>query len=321
MDMSQMTRRLCYFAGAVIVLVGCTSCSGPLSPNNSPAAENSAAQAAKSPVSYDTSKVAGDFHEVRILPDGGPAPRTADGHPDLTGRYYPNKAGRMLQGGYQIDNSITGQFDAKATPQERAVFTPEGEKYKNPPFPYGSCPLGATPISIVMQQSEHGPMELIQLPGRVWILSEFPHTTRHVFTDGRPHSKDPDPSFSGESIAHWEGDTLVVDTIGVDHRVMNMEQWHPSEKQRLTERFTRTSKNYLTYDLVIEDPLVLAKPFHYVTRTWSLAQDPNDAWTEYLCTANEEPIYMQNMDPQQRQAIESPTTQPGRGGRGGRGEQ
>jgi hypothetical protein len=254
---------------------------------------------------------------VRALPAGGAVPRTADGHPDLTGRWYPNRAGKMLQGGYQIDDSIMRQYDPKVTPQEQPVFTAEGQKHKNPPFPYGSCPLGATPISIVMQQSEHGPMELIQQPGKLWILNEFPITVRHLFTDGRPHSKDPDPSFGGESIGHWEGDVLVVDTIGVDERVMDMELWHPSPKQHLIEKFTRTSKNFLTYELTIEDPVVLAKPYHYVPHIWSLAQDPNDAWTEYLCTGNEEPTFMQNMDPTKRQEIENPAPAPGRGGRGG----
>jgi hypothetical protein len=269
-------------------------------------AQNASGQGTKPPVAYDPKKVAGNFDKLRELPPGGPAPRTADGHPDMTGRWYPNRAGKMLQGGYQIDDSIMRQFDPKATPQERPVFTPEGEKYKQPEFPYGSCPLGATPISIVMQQSEHGPMELIQQPGKLWVMNEFPITVRHMFTDGRPHAKDPDPSFSGDSIGHWDKDTLVVDTIAVDHRVMNMELWHPSEKQRLTERFTRTSKNYLTYELTIDDPVVLAKPYHYVARTWSLAQDPNDVWTEYLCTANEEPGYAEGQTAQPA---------PGRGGR------
>ena len=162
-------------------------------------------------------------------------------------------------------------------------------------------------------------MELIQLPGRIWILSEFPQTIRYIPTDGRPHSEDPDKSFGGESVGHWEGDTLVVDTIAVDGRLMNFERWHPSEGQHIVERFTRTSENYLVYDLMIEDPVVLAKPYIHVPRTWTLAQDPNDLWTEYLCTANEEPSYMQKMDPQQRQEIESRTG--GRGGRGGRGGQ
>ena len=292
--MSEMKRRLCFWAGSAgVVLASVYVVSMPVFAQDPP------------PVTYDASRVAGNFGEIRLLPPGETTPRTADGHPDLNGRYYPNKAGRMLQGGYQVDDSIMRQFDAAVTPQEREVYAPGGEQYQDPPFPYGSCPTGGTPISITMQSSEHGPMELIQLPGRVWILTEFPQTIRYIPTDGRPHSDDPDVSFGGESVGHWEGDTLVVDTIAVDRRVMNFASWYPSEEQHVVERFTRTSENYLVYDLLIEDPVVLAKPYIHVPRTWTLAQDPNDLWTEYLCTANEEPIYMQNMDPQQRQEIEN----------------
>ena len=78
-----------------------------------------------------------------------------------------------------------------------------------------------------------------------------------------------------------------------------------SDRQRVIERFTRTSKNYLTYELTIDDPVVLAKPYVHVPRTWTLAQNPNDLWTEYICTANEEPFYTQNMDPKQKQEIEA----------------
>ena len=305
--MSDMKRRLCSCAGSAgVVLAGLYIVSMPVFAQDSPGQGEPA-------VTYDTSRVAGNFDQIRLLPPGGTTPRTADGHPDLTGRYYPNKAGRMLQGGYQVVDSIMRQFDATVTPQEREVYTPDGEKYRDPPFPYGSCPNGGTPISITMQSSEHGPMELIQLPGVVWILTEFPQTIRRIPTDGRPHSDDPDKSFGGESVGRWEGDTLVVDTIAVDGRqLMNFERWHPSDQQHLVERFTRTSENYLVYDLMIEDPVVLAEPYVHVPRTWTLAQDPNDLWTEYICTANEEPLYMQKMSPEQRQEIEGRT-----GGRGG----
>jgi len=317
--MSHM-KRLFYCAGAVVILAGCGSeNASERAATSSEQPATTPEQAAKPAVQYDASKVAGSFDQVRKLDAGGPVPRTADGHPDLSGRYYPNHAGRMLQGGYQIDPSIYSHVDPAAPPQEREVFTAEGQKYQNPPFPYGSCPVGGTPISITMQNSEHGPMELIQQPGKIWILNEFPQTIRHIPTDGRPHTEDPDLSFIGESVGRWDGDTLVVDTIGIDPRLMNFERWHPSEKQHIVERFTRTSKNYLTYELTIEDPVVLAKPYVYGPKIWSLAQDPNDMWTEYVCTANEEPSYMQKMDPRQRQEIESGTGQAGRGGRGGRG--
>jgi hypothetical protein len=312
--MSQMTRRLFYCAGALVLFTGCAAQnSSDQAATPAGQAATSPGQTASSPVEYDASRVAGGFDQVRELPPGEPVPRTADGHPDLSGRYYPNRAGRMLQGGYQIDDSIMNHVAPGATREEPAVFTAEGEKYKNPPFPYGSCPVGGTPISITMQSSEHGPMELIQQQRKVWILTEFQQTIRLIPTDGRPHSTDPDPSFTGESVGRWEGDTLVVDTIGVDRRLMNFERWHPSDKQHIVERFTRTSKNYLTYDLMIEDPVVLAKPYIHAPRIWTLAQNPNDLWTEYICTANEEPVYMQKMDPTKRQEIESGT---GRGGRG-----
>ena len=79
-------------------------------------AQNAPAQGAKPPVT-----IAGNFDQIKILPPGGPAPRTADGHVDLSGRWYPNQAGRMIQGAYRIDQSITRQYDPAKTPQENPV--------------------------------------------------------------------------------------------------------------------------------------------------------------------------------------------------------
>ncbi|PYR67111.1 MAG: hypothetical protein DMF88_13915, partial [Acidobacteria bacterium] len=66
-------------------------------------------------------KIAGDFDKVKILEPGAATPRTRDGHPDLSGRYYPNHAGRMLQGAYRIPEPIMRQFDPEKTPQENPV--------------------------------------------------------------------------------------------------------------------------------------------------------------------------------------------------------
>ena len=110
-----------------------------------------------------------------------------------------------------------------------------------------------------------------------------------------PAFPNPDPSFVGESVGRWEGDTLVVDTIAIDRRVTNPGGWHPSEKVHVVERFTRPSKNYIVYDLMIEDPVVLAKPYVHGSRRWSLAQDPDDEWDEYICTHNEEPAFAEKL--------------------------
>ena len=258
----------------------------------------------------DWSRIAGNFGEVKVLPNGGPVPRTADGHPDLTGRYYPNRGGRMLQGGYQLSDDVFEQYDPAVTPQGEVPFRPETREEYRYSRPYGTCVTGGTPTSITYQAPQHGPMDLVQKPGVLWILTEYPLTVRWVPTDGRPHSEDPDVSFNGESVGHWEGETLVVDTIAIDERMKNMSvgrggTWTHSDQERVIERFTRTSENYLTYQVTVIDPVVLERPFVSPPLTWTLAQAADDVWTEYLCTANEEPLYMEKMDPETKKLYDS----------------
>ena len=65
--------------------------------------------------------------------------------------------------------------------------------------------------------------------------------------------------------------------------------WYPSAQEHVTERITRTSKNYLTYQITVEDPVVLAQPWKSAPRIWSLASDPHEEWGEVFCTLNQEP--------------------------------
>ena len=240
------------------------------------------------------------------LPPGEPTPRTADGHPDLSGRYYPNGLGRMI-GSYTVGRRSmegTGMYPDDGPPQVDPVFRPETESTYQYPTPYGICAPGGTPTSLTTQRTEHGPVEIVQVPGAVWILSEFPQTIRWVPTDGRPHFEYPDVSFNGESVGRWEGDTLVVDTIAIDTRMRNISAgrsgdanaWTHSEEEHVIERFSRPSKNYLSYQLTIEDPVVLTQTFVSSPMRWTLAQDPEDVWTEYLCTANEDADAFETLD-------------------------
>ena len=266
------------------------------------------------------------FANPKELPPGGPAPRTADGHPNLTGRYYPGRAGRMVALYTPSDDpeevsSLKRQYDPEKTPQEQPVFRPETKDKYQYPTPYGICAPGGTPTSITTQATENGPMEIIQLPGVVWILTEFPQTIRRIPTDGSPHPPDPDVTFNGDSRGHWEGDTLVVDTIAIDTRMRNISvgrtgdanAWTHSEQERVIERFSRPSKNYLYYQVTVIDPVVLEKPFTSVPHVWSLAQRADDVWTEYLCTANEEPEFWRNVDSEHKETYEQGTL-PTRGG-------
>ncbi len=219
----------------------------------------------------------------------------------------------MLQSAYQFGDAVMDQYDAVVTPQGEAPFRPETRDKYQYPMPYGICEPGGTPTSITSQATQHGPMELVQKPGALWILTEFPQTIRWIPTDGRSHSEYPDVSFNGESVGRWEGDTLVVDTIAIDERMRNISvgrrgdpgAWTHSPEERVIERFTRRSENYLTYQVTVIDPVVLERPFVSAPLTWTLAQAPDDDWTEYLCTANEEPFYWENVDPEWKRLYES----------------
>ncbi len=239
--------------------------------------------------------MAGGFDKIHPLPPGGPAPRMADGHVDLTGRWYPDAAGRMLQFAYPVDQAALQQFDPKATPEVPPVFNAGmKEKYgRRDPEGGAECDQAGTPSTTLEQDAQHAPMELISTPSRLVMLYEYPMDVRMVYMN-RQHPKDPDPTFNGDTTAHWEGDTLVLDVIAIDERMRNFGGensggWYHSDKQHIIERITRSSKNYLSYQITIEDPVVLAQPWKSAARTWTLAQDPHDEWGEVFCTLNEEP--------------------------------
>jgi hypothetical protein len=229
------------------------------------------------------------------LPAGGPAPRTADGHPDLSGVWFPNSAGRQVQRAYPIDPEARRQYDPKVTPEVKPVFKPGmQEKYKKPRL-YGECAIPATPGTILQENTLTWPIQLLQSAGRLVLMIEYPMDFRVIHTDGRPHPKDPDPTFNGNSVARWEGDTLVIDSIALDNRVPNFGGWFHSEEEHVIERISRPSKNYLVYQVTIEDPIVLEKPWVSAPRRWSLSVVPDDDLDEFFCTTNEEPQEWQKL--------------------------
>ena len=129
------------------------------------------------------------------------------------------------------------------------------------------------------------PFQVFQLPDRVLFVFEGgSHFWRPVFTDGRPHSKDPNPTYLGESIGHWEGDTLVVDTIGFNDRTWLDQDGHPhTEALHTVERFTRRDEMTLHYQVTIEDPGAYTKPW---TTSYTIPWSPGAEPMEYVCHEN-----------------------------------
>ena len=128
------------------------------------------------------------------------------------------------------------------------------------------------------------PIEILVTPGKVTIIAEAFSQWRQVFTDGRDHPEDPDLTFNGHSIGHWEGDTLVVDTIGftTDTALGNFGTRH-SDKMRIVERFRLTSPDLLEVQTTITDPEALTKPW---SSTRAYARHPDWTLAEYVCQQN-----------------------------------
>jgi hypothetical protein len=129
------------------------------------------------------------------------------------------------------------------------------------------------------------PAEIFQMPDRiVFIYEGGAHVWRIIWMDGRQLSKDPNPTFLGESVGHWEGDTLVVNSFG-----FNTETWldaagHPhGEQMKVTEKYTRPDMNTIRLEATIADPEFYTAPWTVVTTaTWR----PGQELMEYICQEN-----------------------------------
>ena len=106
------------------------------------------------------------------------------------------------------------------------------------------------------------PFEIIQIPGRVIMIFEYDHFVREIYTDGRQHAADLNPTWMGDSIGSWEGDTLVVDTIGFNDKTWLDQLGHPhSDALHTVERIRRVSHDSITDDITMDDPKTYMKPW------------------------------------------------------------
>jgi hypothetical protein len=131
------------------------------------------------------------------------------------------------------------------------------------------------------------PIEVLMTPGQVTLLAEYFNETRRIFTDGRSHPSgdDLEPTFRGHSIGHWEGKTLVVDTVGIRGDTLFSSDGQPhSDQLHVIERIQLVGPNQLRWTVTLEDPIAFAKPF---TFSQMLQRAPaTDEIREYVCEEN-----------------------------------
>ena len=128
------------------------------------------------------------------------------------------------------------------------------------------------------------PFQIVQTPSVTAILFENQHTFRIIHTDGRSHPKDVDPTWFGDSIGKWDGDTLVVDTIGLNDRTWLDTAGHEhSDQLHLVEKFQKIDNNNIKWTVTFEDP-------KFYTEPWSITLPVTRQNTEimsYSCEENE----------------------------------
>lgn len=204
-----------------------------------------------------------------------PTPRLANGKPDLNGYWVGSNQTKPVG---NIGKDLPG-FKLPLTPAGEAAL-----KYNHTQSidPESRCLPGGIP-----RHSASGlPFSILQTDNRVAFLY-FYNYFRVVPVDGRKHTEDPDPTFFGEEIGSWDGDTFVVDAIGFkDENMWIDENANPVSGQvHVVERWTRLDADRLYLETTITDPKYYTKPFKY-TRTF--LSGPSDALLkEYACSENE----------------------------------
>lgn len=192
--------------------------------------------------------------------------------PDLTGIWYPDWS--VLFGSRAANRP-------KLTPEAQKKLDAFNAKYKDtgPPLEaQAECRPPGMPG--IMEQPY--PIDISYQPGRVTIYAEAYEQARWIYTDGRKLPDDPDPFFNGNSVGHWDGDTLVVDTVGFSPLTKIGPGIDHSDQMKIHERFYLVKPGLLIDEMTITDPKVLAEP--YVVR--QPFKPDTVPLREYVCAEN-----------------------------------
>jgi len=193
----------------------------------------------------------------------GPAPRTLDGKPDFSGVWLANR-------------------DPEPEPPAALPWAVDAVKERVAnhlqDFPWALClPFEPYPSLPSLYRIVQSPAILVQL------FSQEPHY-RQVYLDGRAHPKDLDPAYMGHSVGRWDGNSLVIDSIGFNDKTwLGLDLLPHTEILHVTERLSRPDLAHLNIDVTIEDPGTFMKPLHR-HMTWELA--PGEVLADYICTEN-----------------------------------
>ncbi len=222
------------------------------------------------------------------LPAAGPAPRMADGKPDLSGVWWTggDVGGRGFGGGRgrgagRGDGPVPPALTSLYTPAAAAAMKKMGDNddptLKCTPTAFGTLNVSLFDVGAVGQ--------IVATPKFIVMLTETFHGYKIVPTDGRPHREEVPPSYRGDSVGRWDGDVFVVET-----KNFNDDTWiwaegrvtPHSDQLRIVERYRRVDGNTLEIDATLYDPKMLTAPWTVPKQTLVLA--PFDQIMPLICS-------------------------------------
>lgn len=243
-------------------------------------------------------------------------PRTPDGKPNLSGRVPRDHGKPDLSGIWQAESTPRKELAAMFPPgvgllpggenglgeddplkyflniladykMGQEPFTPAAaerfrQQMQGPPKP---SPTLCIPASLPTIQTVPAPFKIVQKPGLMLMLYESDNVFRQIFTDGRAHPADPQPSWLGYSVAKWDGDWFAIETTGFnDLSALDAMGHFHSTAMRITERMHRRDFGHMEVEMTIDDPKTFTKPvvIHYENRLL-----PDTDLAEAFCAEDE----------------------------------
>lgn len=221
---------------------------------------------------------------------GGPVKHLADGHPDMQGFWGAANNGGAV---FELQNHPTPK--SGVPPGKGAIVDPPDGFLPYQPWAAAKAKdtfehdLAAEPelhcyeSGVPKQMYVQFGFQILQPANYVVMTWEFMHAYRIIPTGGRPHIPASIKLFEGDSVGHWEGDTLVVDTTNLNDRTWydTTGNFH-SDAEHVVERFTPVDTNTIKYEATVEDPKVLTRPFK-IAMDFYKNNEPNYEQMEFGC--------------------------------------
>jgi len=206
--------------------------------------------------------------------------------PTPTGPFDPHDLSGVWRGG----GEYMGTAPPAMTAWGKAKFDATKPSYgpRAVPPAIGNDPLGKCDPQGYPRFFFYGVREYFMVPGRMLQLFEWGRALREVWIDGSPLPEDPDPRWLGWSSGRWEGDTLIVNSIGFDDRTWLDHFGNPhSDEMKLEERYRRLDKGTIELTMTIDDPKTYTKPW-VSSRMILKLQPPDFKIREEFCSPSEE---------------------------------